>query len=381
MSLMDLFTGDFLSRDEDREGREAMEKAAGAFNGMTPPKLSPLEFDRYGYAGDIEAEQVDAGPDVSYLPIEARPAMLSEMGPTAFDGISSDPRLRDSQMASMSALDDIASSGGMNAQDRANLSRIQSQTSTADRGRRQAIQQGMASRGMGGSGMDLMAQLQSSQAATDQHGQQGLDVAGMAQSRALDAMMQSGQMAGNVRGQDWQQDSDRASARDRINSFNTQNRNRNSEFNVGQQNNNSQFNAGNQLSTALNNRNTNLGAAQWNAGARMNTAEGNRAGRQGIMKSNTELGNRQLEYNGGLGQQDFQNQMAIAGGKQRGAGIGMNYWENKGNKKRDAWGNIIQGGIMVGATAMAGPAGGVAAGAALNGMAGEDDEVDYGGYA
>jgi len=343
MGLMDLFTGDFLTQDEDRKGRRAMEEASGAFNGMTAPTLSPLEFDRYGYAGDLEAEQVDAGPDVSYLPIEARLAMLSEMGPTAFDGISSDPRLRDSQMASMSALDDIASSGGMNAQDRANLSKIQSQTATADRGRRQAIQQGMASRGMGGSGMDLMAQMQSSQAATDQQGQQGLDVAGMAQSRALDAMMQSGQMAGNVRGQDWQQDSDRASARDRINSFNTQNRNRNSEFNAGQQNNNSQFNARNQLSTALSNRNTNLGAAQWNAGARMNTAEGNRAGRQGVMNSNTELGNSQAEYNAGLGQQDFQNRMSIAGGKSGAAEGAMNYWEKKGNKKRDAWGNIITG--------------------------------------
>jgi hypothetical protein len=83
----------------------------------------------------------------------------------------------------------------------------------------------MQARGVGGSGNELLAQLQSSQAATDRQAQQGLDVAGMAQSRALQSNQQQGALGGDIRRQDFGEQSAKAQATDNINQFNVGTRN------------------------------------------------------------------------------------------------------------------------------------------------------------
>jgi len=51
-----------------------------------------------------------------------------------------------------------------------------------------------------------------------------LDVSAQAQSRALQALMQGGQLGGQIRQQDFGEQSEKAQAQDAINRFNTANR-------------------------------------------------------------------------------------------------------------------------------------------------------------
>ncbi len=216
--------------------------------------------------------------------------------------ISTDPRLKNQQMAAMSALDEIVQGGGMTAADEANLSMIQNQAATADRGRREAIMQNMDQRGMGGSGLELLNQLQSSQAATDRQAQGGLDVAAMAQQRALDSMMNQGQMAGQMRSQDFGEQSRIAQAQDVINQFNTQNQMRANEFNT--------------------------------------------AGRQDTANMGTDLRNRATQYNTQLPQQNYENEMNKAGMKAsaRGAQVDMIGGKRREDLQTDAnrMGSMVQ---------------------------------------
>lgn len=153
---------------------------------------------------------------------ELNPADLAQLGPSAMDGVSTDPALRAAQQKALKRLQEVGDKG-YTIEEEAAMNRIQRQNSQADRGRREAILQNMQARGMADSGATLAAQLQSAQAANENDSQQSQDVAAMAQRRALQAMAQSGQMAGQMRGQEFDEQSRIAAARDAVNQFNTTN--------------------------------------------------------------------------------------------------------------------------------------------------------------
>jgi hypothetical protein len=142
--------------------------------------------------------------------------------------------MRAKQMNSLSALENIHKSGGVTAQDKAQWDAYQMKANTADRGRREAIMQGQQMRGMASGGNTLLAQLQSSQDTSNQQSQAGQNLAGIAQQRALDAMMQSGQLAGGIRNQDFSERARRAEAIDAMSKFNTSNMMDQDRFNIGQ---------------------------------------------------------------------------------------------------------------------------------------------------
>lgn len=355
VSLKDIISGKWMTGDEDKKAQKYLDQSISAYDGLTPPELSPVELENYNWLGDLRPEEIGQGQQVGYNPIDALSANFSEAGPSAYEHIQVDPRLQDQQMASLAALQDIASSGGLTAADRAQLSRIQTEASTADRGRRDAIGQNMASRGMGGSGLELLAQLQSSQGTTDRQAQEGLDVAGMAQQRALDAMMQSGQLAGNIQGQQFDQKSRQAEAQDAIARFNAANRNQMNQFNTGQTNQMGQFNAGNQLKTGMYNADAARQAQMFNAQARQDASQRNMAGQQQLANSAVDQRNNQTMYNKTqLPQQQFDNQFKIAAGKSGALAQGTGYWDQQSGRMRDQWGNIIAGGSKVGAAAATG---------------------------
>lgn len=334
----------------DKKAKKYLNQSLDEWGNIKAPQVSSVDLEGYDWLQDLNPEQINAGADIQYDDIGSQLAQFSEAGPSAMEGVKTDPRLQENQMASLAALEEIYKSGGMTASDQANLSKIQSQAETADRGRRGAIQQTMAARGMGGSGMDLLAQLQSSQAATDQMAQQGLDVGGMAQDRALQAMLQSGELSGSIRGQQFGEQSQVAGARDAINKFNAQNRNQMNQFNAGTLNDTAQFNAGNQLKTDMSNRDTRIGVDTTNANFRQGANQYNNQGRQGVANQGVDTRNQETMTNKvQLPQQNFQNQVTVAGGKSGAAGQAMNYYGQQAAGKRDQFGNIIAGGAKVAA--------------------------------
>lgn len=274
----------FVTGGKEKKASKRMDQAIDEYGNVVVPEFENLDPESYKWLGDI-----DAGPDVVYEGVDPSLVGRSEM-----DQISLDPRLRDTQMGSLDALSEIADSGGLTLSDQANLNRVQSEVVQADRGRREAIMQNMRQRGMGGSGMELLSMLDSSQAATDRANQTGMDIAGMAQQRALDAIVQGGNVASGIRGQDFGEQADVAAANDAIQKFNAQNMNQAN-----------QFNAGNQLNTAIYNRDTGIDAQKFNTTGRQEIANANVTGRN----------DAQLHNKFTAPQQSFQNQFTKSQGK------------------------------------------------------------------
>jgi len=174
---------------------------------------------------------------------EINPAVLKQVEAeiqtnTEFDKIREDVSLKDAQMRALGQIQQVAQEGGMTAIDRARLNDINAQINQQTQARRQAVMTQAQQRGQGGSGLMYANILGGEQAAAEAASRQGFDVAAEAQRRALDAMTGAGRLAGDIRGQEYQQAANRAQAQDRINAYNTQLRNEMNKYanEVAQQN-------------------------------------------------------------------------------------------------------------------------------------------------
>lgn len=208
-------------------------------------------------------------------------AQAELVGRSEMDGISTDPKLKQAQMDALLGLQEISDGGGMTAMDEANLAKIQNQENTAARGQREAIINNANARGMGSSGLEIMSQMQNQQDAATRSSQRGMDVAAQAQQRALEALMQGGQMAGQIQSQDFNQQAQQAGANDAISKFN-----------------------------AANKQNVNM----TNVGARNAAQEMNLNNAQNIANQNAATRNQQQTHNKNLIQQNFNNEMAKRSG-------------------------------------------------------------------
>ncbi len=260
--ITDLLMGD--QSEYDDAAMAAINQNKKLWGDLQDLNLEELTPEQYSWLGDLNLEGISGVPDVGYQGVNNDSWTFEN-----------DPALREKQMSSLSALDEIVEGGGFTLADKANLSRVQNEAAQGDRGRRDAIMQNMQSRGMGGSGMELLAQLQSSQAATDRTSQAGMDQAGMAQQRALDAIMNQGAMAGGIRSQDFGENAQRAQASDRL----------------------KMFNADNMLRKDMYNTDNELGKQQFNAGVGNQAATANWQGKQGMSNQNVDTRNQAQTHN------------------------------------------------------------------------------------
>lgn len=159
--------------------------------------------------------------------------MAEELGPSALSGVSANPEYVSAQKDALNTLAELAKSGGMTLADMANLNTIQNRLAHRESAGRQSIREGMQGRGVGGSGAELAMQLQGNQQAAQQAGERGLDIAGQAQKRALDAMLSRGRLAGDMRGQDYSERARAAEAQDSVSRWNAESRGRANMYNAG----------------------------------------------------------------------------------------------------------------------------------------------------
>jgi hypothetical protein len=247
-------------------GSEAAQNAAAAFNGITMPELTPIQLQQLVSAGELTPEQ-------------ANEIILQQ---SSMKDIYVDPRLKEAQMSALAGMQDMAENKGLTAADKAQLADIALQEETAQRGSREAILQGARSRGVGGSGLEMLANLQNQQESASRSSQRDTQVAGMAQQRAMEALQNAGPMGGQMRGQAFGEESAKAQASDAIAKFNAANRQQLEQSNV----------------------------ASRNAAQAQNLSE-----RQRQSDANTAIANQQRQYNQNLPQQQYQNQLALASGK------------------------------------------------------------------
>jgi hypothetical protein len=249
-----------------------------------------------------------------------------ELGSTEMDRITTDPRLKGFEMQALADLEQI-SKDGLSARDQADLAQLEGQVNRQNAGRTGAIQQSMAARGMGGSGLELVAQMQANQDATERQALASLEKAAMAQEGRRGATAQLGAQAGQMSARDFQQQAQRAAAQDAVN----------------------RFNVANQVNTQMYNHQGRQGTAN------QNVAQNNQF-QQNVMGA--KQGGAQMRYNKGV---EANNARAIQGQQRsaQNAGIGT------------AIGTV--GGAFFG-----GPAGAMAGGAmggALGGMFYEGGQV------
>jgi hypothetical protein len=132
--------------------------------------------------------------------------------------IQEDPQLRNAQLEALSTLGQV-SRGGLRAEDRAAYNELRNRVQQDAEAKRQQLLQSMQAKGMGGSGAELMAQLQSSQASADTASAGADNLAAEASRRALEAISQRANLAGSVRGQDLSAEEMKARAIDDRNRF------------------------------------------------------------------------------------------------------------------------------------------------------------------
>lgn len=149
--------------------------------------------------------------------------------------LQEDPETREAQMEALNTFKSLSKTG-LGATDRAALNQVRDTVQRDLEGKRQQILQSMQQRGMGGSGAELIAQLQGSQGSANQASMEGDRLAAMAEERALSALGKSADLAGNIRGTDYNVQSDKARSQDELNRFNTQNQIGMQRQNVGAKN-------------------------------------------------------------------------------------------------------------------------------------------------
>jgi hypothetical protein len=161
---------------------------------------------------------------------------------TELENIVLDPRLREAQMQVLSELDNIVASEGLDPVAQAQVNELRNELSQQERSSREAIIQSANRRGIGGSGLELAAQLANQQGAATRGSQAGFDIAANAQRRALEALQAQGQQAASIRESDYQQAADLAQAQDVINQFNVNQRSDVQRRNIDRANKAQQYN-------------------------------------------------------------------------------------------------------------------------------------------
>lgn len=223
--------GSLLSKDYEsgRLSRETQRQALDIIRSNMPPDPESQKV----YLEQLKSQGV--------LTPELEQAI--NLGPSAMEDIQQDPSLRQAQLDSLSKLAEIGN-GGMSLQDQADLNKLRDQNAVAERGSREAILSNARQRGMGGSGMELAAQLANQQGSAQRAGQQSLDIAAQAQQRALNALMARGDLAGSMSARDFNQAAQIAAAKDKIAQFNAQNQQQVLGANVDRNNQAQKYNLG-----------------------------------------------------------------------------------------------------------------------------------------
>lgn len=294
-SLAGLFGGD----DSEKWINKAVEEIIRVK--VPDPERQRLELERFRSAGELSPELEEA--------IAA--------DPSAFEDIVKNTKYSQAQERALSQLQTLGEEGGMSLSDKADLQEQLIANANQDRANRDAITDEFARRGTLGSGMALQAQMAGAQSAGDRDAASRLRVLGNAQDRALESIMGAGELAGNLSDQDYRQQSDLATARDRINAFNTENARDVQSRNVGMRN-----------------------AAQ----------ASNLESKQNLMNANTELGNREQQYNKELIQQQFDNRMRQAEAKANAYTSKAQNASNQAARRSQAFGAVGSGLGQLGST-------------------------------
>jgi hypothetical protein len=233
-----------------------------------------------------------------------------QIADTEMLGVQVDPRLREAQMTALGQLQELGTSGGMDAADLANIERAKQRAAAMSASQQAGIQESLARRGVGGSGLELAQRQMAAQQAANALRQQEMDVQGEARRRALQAVMQGGALAGDVRSQQFSEEARKAEAADLVNRFREQNM---------------------------------IGTQQRNIDRKNVAQAANLKEEQRLSEANVGLRNAEQDADWQRRQQIFNSRLSKA---QAAAGQGSNlanYYGDQAQATRDMWGGLLKG--------------------------------------
>lgn len=255
--------GGLLLGQEDPSGKY-YEEMMNAAKGIKNPELQKYTPFDYQSVGQLNSELESA----------------VTLGPSAMQGVATDPALYAAQMSALNRLMDISNAGGKDAQFMADQARAQNDVNTNLRGNTGAIQQNLATRGFSGGMSEMVARQMAAQSGANRQAQMELDANAAAQQRAMQALNNSAQLGGQMQAAQFGQKSAQAQAQDAVN----------------------QFNARNSQNVMSN-----------NVGIKNNAQAANLQNQQNIANLNTGGKNTAQQYNLNLPQQNFENELRKRG--------------------------------------------------------------------
>jgi hypothetical protein len=265
-------------------------------------------------APSIEEQRVQLQKQVDEGQITPEQMQAALVNSNAVDSIDQDTTGKDAQLEALGQLQDIGSNGGLDAQDRSKLQDIQNQEQTQAKGARDAIIQNAEARGMGGSGLSLLAQLQNEQDSATRASAKDTDVAAEGQARALQAIQDSANLGGTINQNQFNQQKAIADSKNAINQFNA---------------------ANTQQANATN-------AASNNAAQATNLAN-----KQAVSNNNVGIANQQEAYNKGLAQTNFQNNLSIAQGSANAMNNAATQANTQAGQDKNLIGSAISGAASI----------------------------------
>lgn len=288
----------FLSRPDLSAGANSAKLQALLGLANRPPEIPEIEFQKYStpealaYLGNFTPEELQA---------TGLPAGVINQA------------MRQKQLQAIGGVEELSQTG-LSAIDRAALTEIQNQIATQERGQRESILQNMAQRGISGSGQELAAQLQGSQAASQMASTQGMQQAAQAQRARVQALSQLAELSGGVEQTDFLREQQRQAAQDAINQFNTQNVNTANLRNLNLQQDLSSLNA--QERNRVMQANVDLENKQ-----RLQNQVNRPLAQYGLQSDYTSALSQGI---GGIGQNQMNQQLANQQAIQQGIGTGLN---------------------------------------------------------
>jgi hypothetical protein len=300
VSVIGGIMGQRAQAKSDAEKKKLLEQAKAEYDNIQDPEAKAVAYEELKSAGMMvpELEKEIQIPD------------------TAMIGIQSDPLLKQAQMDALSQLQNLGKSGGLDEADKANLERARQNFASESASQQAGVAESMARRGMSSGGLELAQRQMAAQNAANQMGNTEAQIQGEARRRALDAIMQGGQLGGQMRNQEMGEKERQAAAIDRINEFRATNA---------------------------------IGAEQRRVSAANAAQAANLANAQRIADANVGFKNTSIAAANAAPQQSFQNKMAIAGGKAGTLGSQAVNVGQQGQQQANMFGGLVTGINQLGA--------------------------------
>jgi len=303
VSAVSAMNGANAKKKAQKGAERIAQQAVSGYDSANIPEIEQqlLQLERIKSSGNLTPEQ----------------EQVIEQKQSELQAIQANPDLRTAQMQALRKLQEVGTEGGLTAVDKAQLNDITNATNRQEQANRNALVQNFQQRGMGGSGVELAAQLAGNQASGEEASKRGFDVSAQAQQRALDAIQKSGALGSQIEGQQFGQDAQKANAQDAINRFNTQNQQSILGQNV-------------QRSNYAQERNLN--------------------NEQQLNASNVGISNQEQVANKGLYQKQFENEMNKASGKANALTNQANVASKGGDADAALYGALGQAAAKVGSS-------------------------------